>query len=133
MSRNGISAADAARSKPGFERRDAPPRGIVYATLGLFAGIGLSMLFVAGLLHILEPARQTHQTAPQSAWLISRTPPLEVAPTADGAAVRAQAEEKLRDYAWVDRAGGIARIPIERAMELTARRGWPEDGGRTQP
>lgn len=122
--------ADAGRSEPAFERRDAPPRGIVYAVLGLFAGIGFSALFVAAMLYFLAPERRTAQTVPQGSPLTSQTPPLEVAPVADGAAVRAQAEEKLHGYAWVDREGGIARIPIERAMELIAEHGWPDGAGK---
>lgn len=37
-----------------------------------------------------------------------------------------QAEENvLQRYSWVDEPGGTARIPIERAIELTAERGLP--------
>ena len=37
-----------------------------------------------------------------------------------------QAEENtLHRYSWVDEPGGTARIPIERAIELTAERGLP--------
>jgi hypothetical protein len=36
-----------------------------------------------------------------------------------GQVVRA-ADERLNGYAWVDRNAGIARIPIDRAMELIA-------------
>ena len=31
----------------------------------------------------------------------------------------------LDNYSWVDKPGGAVRIPIERAMELTAQRGLP--------
>jgi hypothetical protein len=126
MNRAGTSPADASRSEPAFERSDAPPRGIAYAVLGLFVGIGLSALFVAALLYMFEPEHPNGQTIAQGAPLASQTPPLEVAPIADGVAVRAQAEQKLRGYAWIDRQGGIARIPIERAMELIAEHGWPD-------
>jgi hypothetical protein len=37
-----------------------------------------------------------------------------------------EAEENLlHRYSWVDEAGGTARIPIDRAIELTAERGLP--------
>jgi hypothetical protein len=37
-----------------------------------------------------------------------------------------EAEENLLErYSWVDEPGGTARIPIERAIELTAERGLP--------
>ena len=43
-------------------------------------------------------------------------------------------EEKavLESYAWVDRSAGLARIPIDRAMEIAASKGlpkWPKQGG----
>lgn len=39
--------------------------------------------------------------------------------------VRLQEEETLHSYDWVDEKSGIVRIPIERAMQLTAERGLP--------
>lgn len=39
----------------------------------------------------------------------------------DTAAVQRAANERLRGYRWVDKNAGVARIPIERAMELTAK------------
>ena len=93
MSGNGISSARAYGSEPAFERRDAPPRGIVYAVIGLFVGLGLSALFVAAMLYTFGPEHPTGQIPPEGPRLASRTPPLELAPTAEGAAVRAQAEQ----------------------------------------
>ena len=34
-------------------------------------------------------------------------------------------EKQLNSYGWVDEKAGVAHIPIERAMELTAERGLP--------
>ena len=34
-------------------------------------------------------------------------------------------EKQLHSYGWVDEKAGVAHIPIERAMELTAQRGLP--------
>jgi hypothetical protein len=31
----------------------------------------------------------------------------------------------LQSYGWIDQQKGVVRIPIERAMELTAERGLP--------
>jgi hypothetical protein len=38
---------------------------------------------------------------------------------------RLEEETILHTYGWVDQKGGIAHIPIERAMELIAQRGLP--------
>jgi hypothetical protein len=51
-------------------------------------------------------------------------------------------DRKLNSYGWVDRSAGIVRIPIDRAMDLTAQRGLasrpapsatPQDTGATSP
>jgi hypothetical protein len=38
---------------------------------------------------------------------------------------RDQAEARLNSYGWVDKEGGVARIPIERAMAVVAEQGLP--------
>lgn len=45
-------------------------------------------------------------------------PRLQATPRLDFQEVRAQEDAHLEGYAWVDRAKGTARIPIERAMAL---------------
>ncbi len=40
---------------------------------------------------------------------------------ADLDTVRQQEQAVLESYDWVDAAGGVVRIPIERAMELVAK------------
>jgi hypothetical protein len=41
---------------------------------------------------------------------------------------RAARKERLGSYGWVDRKAGVVRIPIERAMELTAQGVRPRAG-----
>jgi hypothetical protein len=43
-------------------------------------------------------------------------------------AVGATARERLETYGWVDRAQGVAHIPIERAMDLVAHGAKPVPG-----
>ena len=43
--------------------------------------------------------------------------------------LRADQNAILNKYRWIDQAGGIAAIPIERAMELMVERSGPEAGG----
>ncbi len=50
-------------------------------------------------------------------------PLLEPAPAADIAAFKAEKQSLLNGYGWIDRGKGIVRIPIERAIELTANQG----------
>jgi hypothetical protein len=46
------------------------------------------------------------------------SPPLQSAPSLDLAALRAEKHALLSRYAWIDRAHGVVRIPIDRAMAL---------------
>jgi hypothetical protein len=48
-------------------------------------------------------------------------PQLQPDPVRDLATLREREQEALTTYGWVDRNQGIARIPIERAMQLLAR------------
>ncbi|MDW6023549.1 hypothetical protein SAZ10_17505 [Mesorhizobium sp. BAC0120] len=125
------------RSKrKGFEPSDAPARGVAYAVLGLFAGIGLSLAFVAGMFALFG-----HSHGPSAPSSLEAAPParagprLEISPEIDRAAIEAAARTKLEGYAWTDRKAGRAHIPIDRAMELLARQGWPDgpNAGAPQP
>ena len=58
-------------------------------------------------------------------------PNLQKQPFKDIYTLRQAETEKLTSYGWVDKDGGIARIPIDRAMELMLQKGFParQDGG----
>ena len=63
-------------------------------------------------------------------WITSErisapAPELQIDPAQDMERYQLPRKETLASYGWVDRQAGIARIPIERAMELIAERGLP--------
>jgi hypothetical protein len=49
-------------------------------------------------------------------------PRLEIDPQASLAALQAAENERLTTYGWVDKPGGVVRIPIDRAMALMVER-----------
>ena len=53
-------------------------------------------------------------------------PRLQADPAADRLRIQRDQLEQLNGYGWVDRKAGIARIPIDRAMDLLASKGLPE-------
>ena len=53
------------------------------------------------------------------------TPNLQNQPFKDIYLLRQEETEKLTSYAWVDKEGGVTRIPIDRAMEVMLERGFP--------
>jgi hypothetical protein len=105
------------------ETQDVPARGILWSALGLVAFVALSLGIVAGLIHVLGHGRGA---TPISAPATVAGAPLDEVPYQGGAQVRARAEADLTRYGWADRDAGRAIIPIDRAMDLLAKNGWPD-------
>ena len=87
--------------------------------------IGAIAIGVAAAFFVLHVGIGGH-APPENAAHYGEPPPiagdvqLQPAPAQDIAAFRAGKRRLLSTYGWVDRAHGIARIPIERAMALVA-------------
>jgi hypothetical protein len=104
------------------ETRDVWPRALL-----LFAGgLVLFLLVSSGALYLLSKP-EAMWPRPGAAWSDNEaTPALSTSPHQDLAAIRREEEAELDKLAWVDRAKGVARIPIEEAMKLVARNGLPQ-------
>jgi hypothetical protein len=88
--------------------------GIVYATFWFFEGREKS-------------ANELAQKYPLAAAAGPKTPPtpnLQTQPFRDVYELRAAENKKLIEYGWVDKDGGVTRIPIDRAMEVMLQRGF---------
>ncbi|PIK73042.1 hypothetical protein CS379_10605, partial [Methylobacterium frigidaeris] len=82
------------------------------------------VVFVAVTLVALRVYRDTVITSPNTEP--ARTfagPALQRAPQADLVRLLADQRRRLETYAWVDRAHGIARMPVAEAMRRLAERG----------
>ncbi len=92
--------------------------GIVYGTFWFFEGQS-------------QRADVAAQQYPLGAGQVKNPPApnLQTQPFKDIYVLRQGEAEKLAGYGWVDKQGGITRIPIERAMELTLQRGLPARAG----
>lgn len=109
----------------GHERRDIDPGRVIRAGVAILAFLLFSMLLSWGLTRGLVAWREAASPAPSpvAERLGPREPPaprLQRDPRADLEALRARDARILGTYGWVDREAGIARIPIERAMDLLA-------------
>lgn len=105
------------------EAQDMSPRVVLWSAAGLVASIAVALGIVAGLVHLLGHGRgPTPVTAPPPV----AGAPLDEVPYLGGARVRARAQADLTRYGWADRDAGRAVIPIDRAMDLLARKGWPD-------
>jgi hypothetical protein len=114
----------------GHEHSDVAARpilfgGIVIVGLLLVSFVIVKLTFTEYSAHelTLSPAEN-----PLAAAYGRNSPPdpqLQVDPLKDLARLRAAETQLLNHYTWVDKASGVVRLPIERAIELVAERGLP--------
>jgi len=118
------------------EERDVRISAILWFGFWLFAAAVVVHLAMWGVFRLFAAQERRGQAtlAPGIAASLKRTPReprLEPLPLAPRAALRASEDAHLSSYGWVDRANGVARIPIDRAMELIVQTGVP--GGKPLP
>jgi hypothetical protein len=103
---------------PGYETSDANTRGIIVFGVWLFGFLVVLHLALFGLYDLFVRRRPPPISASSSENLYEQLRSL-----------RQSEEETLSSYGWLDRKAGIARIPIDRAMDLVAERGVPRGKG----
>jgi len=89
--------------------------------------VTLAMLALFGVMEKKDRAADI-VLSPSVAANLARTPPeprLEPLPLLPGQRLRAEEDAILTTYAWVDKKAGVARIPIDRALEILVQRGLP--------
>ncbi len=105
--------------------------------LWLAVAMAISVVIVYGVFWFFEgQTKGADATAQKYPLAVGRakTPPapnLQTQPFKDVYLLRKGEAEKLTSYGWVDKEGGITRVPIDRAMEVMLQRGFPAraDGG----
>ena len=110
--------------------RDVNIRGVLSFAFWLAVALVAAGAAMFALLRALEKKERAEdrKLSPMIAASLARTPPeprLEPYPLAPRAKLGAEEEEVLTTYGWVDKDRGVARVPIDRAMELLVQRGLP--------
>ncbi len=126
-------------SRPDFERQDASVRSVLLVGIGFVVVLSLVVVITTILFFALTGTGPQLQLPPPGE-VISESPPtplpppprLETQPGQTLSAIRAQEDMILNSYAWVDRAHGVVRIPIDRAMALVVEQGLPTRPGNQQ-
>jgi len=111
----------------GYETTDAPAGLAVGLILGLLALVGVGTLVALGVMSAFDGDHQaTPLTGFERVASVPAEPRLEIDPRRARRSLEQAAQAHLAGYGWSDRAAGLARIPIERAMVLQVQRGWPD-------
>jgi hypothetical protein len=118
------------RPSSGVRVRDVSIRGVLAFAFWLAVGLVASAAAMFVLLKTLEKKERAEdrKLPPMIAASLARTPPeprLEPYPLAPREKLRAEEDELLTTYGWVDKDRGVARVPIDRAMDLLVQRGLP--------
>ncbi len=112
----------------GYEKSDLRSKPIVIFGVVLAVVMVLAFAATYGIVHFLgwwDRPRLATPASPLAERAIPSEPRLQVEAPKDLRAHQATEHEILTTYAWVSKEAGVARIPIERAMQLVLERGLP--------
>jgi hypothetical protein len=127
--------AEQASKEAGYERRDLSVRAVAWCGAALIVAAIVVHLGLAGLYKVFEHQHPSPNAPSRIAFdtrMVAPQPPLQVEPTKELDDYFATENQKLNSYGWVDKAAGVVRIPIDRAMDLIAQRGLPTRGPGTK-
>jgi hypothetical protein len=112
----------------GYELSDLRPGYIAFFGIGLSVVLGIAVVIASLIVHykMVQQARQD-TPIPRLARERETMPgtPLQVDAPNELRRMRAAEQAALNSYGWVDKDAGIVRIPVERAMEILAKKGLP--------
>ena len=111
----------------GYEVDDASVREIVVSAIGLAVGTILICAAVFGLFRVLRSVEISSRQPITDVSVPSTFPPgprLQDKPWEELQALRQKEDQTLASYGWVDKNAGTVRIPIDRAMDIIAQRGY---------
>jgi hypothetical protein len=111
--------------QPGYELSDLKARNIALFAAALAITIALVLLVSYWLFefaaqqaekeHLPSPLASTREPTPE--------PRLQFHAPKELQEMRAAEDALLKNYGWIDQKAGIVRIPVDRAIELLAKRG----------
>jgi hypothetical protein len=123
----------------GYERSDMTVKWVFACVAAFFiSGIAIHFIIAGELFHLGKQSSPTDQWARSGNTRPAREPVknfprLQISPPADLQAFLAREEAELHSYGWINKTAGIARIPIERAVQILGekRLGTGTNGIRT--
>lgn len=121
---------------PGYETRDANTGAVLNFLMALGTVLVVTALICWGMFRFFS-AHAVDQAASPSPFADTRQlplgPQLQVNPREDWLKFREGQMQALETYAWENRTAGMARVPIEVAMDLLVKKGVPVQGAAPAP
>jgi hypothetical protein len=120
----------------GYEPSDVRARPVLMigaATAVVLGLVGAVMLGLFALFSSLPVPADPPISPLANQTTLPPEPRLEVNPAENLEILRATESALLNSYGWVDQGSGVARMPIDRAMDLLAERGLPTAAATVPP
>jgi uncharacterized protein (DUF58 family) len=117
------------------ELSDLSPKNISLFGLGLAALLIVALAVVYGIMVWFRhsAAARAERPVPLAVTTEPRAAPqLLVDPGQSMKQMRQQEDSRLKSYGWIDEEKGIVHIPIDRAIEMLAKKGLPARTPRAQ-
>ena len=112
----------------GYELSDLRPGYIAFFAIGLSVVLGIAVVIASLIVHF-KTVQHARQDTPIPRLAREREampePRLQVDAPNELRQMRAAEDAALDSYGWVDKDAGIVRIPVDRAMEILAKKGLP--------
>ena len=128
MAQSDFHRDQSADLSPGYELSDLRPGYIALFGIALTAVIVVAAVITSLLIHFKAAEQSRQETpVPRLAGEREATPGsrLQVDGNKELRQMRMAEDAALNSYGWVDKSSGSVRIPIERAMEILAKKGLP--------
>jgi hypothetical protein len=109
----------------GHETTDVNVWAVGKFAIGLVIVCVVSIALLFGLLKFFQSREETSVANTVDPVKLFPEPQLQKTPILDLKAIHAEEDKLLNGYAWVDPKQGIVRIPVDRAIEVLAKRGLP--------
>jgi hypothetical protein len=116
--------------RSGHEVSEPAPAAIAAVAVGLFLTIIVSMA-VLGWMYVHLYSRREAMPAPLGETRFPHAIEAKSSIADDWTVINRQAHDRLETYGWVSQADGVARIPIERAMQVIVSEGLPARESKT--
>jgi hypothetical protein len=120
----------------GHEQRDAHVRPLVLFLAVLALGCAGALVLMRWTFDLFErqAAERDEPGHPLAVDQTAPAPRLQADPPAAYALFAAEQRRLTTTYGWLDRDGGVVRLPVERALELVLEEGLParKEGGQAR-